>query len=162
MRKVLYISFCFLFFACQHIVKPEKPEDLIPEDTMVELLAEIYLGNAARTVDNTTMRKNGVKVDSFLFKKYNVDSLQFAKSNAYYASNLDTYNAIFQKIEQKLQALKTEEDNQKLLLDSLKKEEKRVKDSLNPKKLKNLEEMEKELDTTKTGGILIDPAISEQ
>jgi hypothetical protein len=156
MKQLLYISLCFLFFACQHIEKPEKPENLIPEDTMVELLAEVYLGNAARSIDNKTMRKKGVKIDSFLFKKYNVDSLQFAKSNAYYASDLNKYNAIFQKIEAKLEALKTEENTRKLRVDTLKINKKKANDSINS------EELEEELDTTKIEGIFVDSATSEQ
>ncbi|WP_432411932.1 DUF4296 domain-containing protein [Rasiella sp. SM2506] len=162
MKIVFYISLCLFFIGCQHIVKPEKPENLIPENTMVEILAEVYLGNAARSIDNTTMRRKGVKIDSFLFKKYNIDSLQFAKSNAYYAADLDMYNAIFQKIELKLQALETIEKNRKLLKDSLRNEKKRVNDSLNPKKNKVLEELDEEMDTTKTEGILIEAATSEQ
>ncbi len=159
MRKLLYISFCLLFFGCQDIQKPEKPENLIPEDVMVEMLSEIYLGNAARSIDNKTMRKNGIKIDSFLFKKYNVDSLQFAKSNAYYTSDLDKYNAIFEKIEQKLEVLKTKENDRKLRLDSLKRENRKVNDSIQPD---DLEEIEEEMDTTKTEGILIDSATSDQ
>ena len=159
MKKLFYIVFCLFFFGCQHIERPEKPENLIPEATMVEILSEVYLGNAARNIDNKTMRKTGVKIDSFLFKKYAIDSLQFAKSNAYYASNLDTYNAIFQKIEQKLESLKNEENSRKLLLDSLIREKKKVNDSINPKQKVELDE---ELDTIQTGGLLIDSASSEQ
>tara|TARA_A100000171_G_scaffold52542_1_gene71476 strand:+ start:15319 stop:15789 length:471 start_codon:yes stop_codon:yes gene_type:complete len=155
MKKLLYIATCFFLFGCQNIEKPEKPDNLIPEDTMAEILVEVYLGNAARRVDNRAMREKGVKIDSFLFKKYSIDSLQFAKSNAYYASDLDTYNAIFQKIEQKLEAFKAIENEKRLRVDSLKTE---------TKKARNLKEEETELDTTKTEteGVLIDSAISEQ
>ena len=155
MKNLFYIAICLLFLGCQDIDKPEKPENLIPEDTMAEILAEIYLGNAARSIDNRAMQEKGIKIDSFLFKKYNIDSLQFAKSNAYYASDLNKYNAIFQNIEQKLEALKKEENDKRLRVDSLKTE---------TKKDKNLKEQEGELDTikTETEGVLIDSAISEQ
>ena len=160
MSKLFYISLCLLFFGCQHIEKPEKPENLIPEDTMVALLSEIYLGNAARSIDNKTMRKSGVKIDSFLFKKYNIDSLQFAKSNAYYASDLGKYNAIFQEIEKKLEILKSEENDRRLHKDTLKRRQKKANDATNSEEL---EELEEELDTTKTkGSITIDSATSQQ
>ena len=160
MKKALYIlSFLLLFFGCQDIKRPEKPKNLISEATMVDVLVEVYLGNAARSVDNVAMRNKGVKIDSFLFKKYNIDSLQFAKSNAYYASDLNTYNAIFQQIKLKLEALKTEENNRKLLLDSLKLEKRKTKDSINIKALKT---PENDANDTKPGGTLIDPVSSEQ
>lgn len=158
MRRLIYILFCLFCFGCQNVEKPEKPDNLIPEATMVEILAEVYLGNAARSLDNKTMRKNGVNIDFFLFEKYGIDSLQFAKSNAYYASDLDTYNAIFQKIEKKLKTLETEENNRKLLLDSLKKEKKKVNDSINPSNKDLLEALEEELDTIKNEGISIGSA----
>jgi len=160
MKKVLYILSCYLLvLGCQDIERPEKPENLISEADMVEILAEVYLGNAARNVDNKTMRNKGMKIDSFLFKKYNIDSLQFAKSNAYYASNLNTYNTIFKKIELKLEALKNEEDKRKLRLDSLKLEKRKAKDSIN---LGELDAVEETVDSAKTEGMLIDSATSEQ
>jgi Domain of unknown function (DUF4296) len=160
MKYFFYIAICMLFAGCQDIKRPEKPKDLIPEDTMAALLSEIYLGNAARSIDNKTMRKSGIKIDSFLFKKYNVDSLQFAKSNAYYASDLDAYNAIFQKIERKLETLKNEESERKLREDSIRKAQKKVNDTT---KLKELEETIEKIDTAKTERrLLIDSAISEQ
>ncbi|RDK88837.1 DUF4296 domain-containing protein [Marinirhabdus gelatinilytica] len=156
MKFLCYISMGLLLLGCQDVKKPEKPENLIPEDTMVQLLADIYMGNAARSIDNKTIRKKGVKIDSFLFAKYKVDSLQFAKSNAYYATDLNTYTRIFQKIEQQLETLKEQENERKLELNA---ERKKARDSANATVQ---EEVEKEIDTSETEGVLIEPATSQQ
>ena len=158
MKHFFYIVLCMLLLSCQDVKKPEKPDNLIPEDVMVALLSEIYLGNAARSVDNKSMQKKGVKIDSFLFKKYSVDSLQFAKSNAYYASDLDAYNAIFQKIEEKLEVLKTEENDRKLKLNAEIRAKRKAGDSLS---VDELEEVEEAIDSAGTEGrIMVDSATS--
>ncbi len=95
----------FGFMGCQNVKHPEKPENLIAEDKMVEVLADAYLVNAARSVDYKTVRTKGLRLDSLIYKKYDIDSLQFAQSNAYYADNLDTYIEMFKKVELKLQTM---------------------------------------------------------
>ena len=146
MNKLLYIALFGMLFGCQNVERPEKPENLIPEETMVSLLAEIYLGNAARSINNKRIREQGIKLDSFLFAKYDVDSLQFAKSNAYYAADLNTYNAMFEKVTAYLERLKEAENERKLKEDTIKNSDKVRRDAS--------EAIEQELDTNQTTGLL--------
>ncbi len=90
------------FGACQDIKQPEKPKDLISKDKMINVLTEAYLANAARSVDNKSIIAEGIKMDSLFYTKFGVDSLQFAKSNAYYAANLDLYITIIKDVETRL------------------------------------------------------------
>lgn len=119
MKKIGFVIWGMLLLGCQDIQRPEKPENLIPEETMVSLLSEIYLGNAARSINNKHIRERGIKLDSFLFAKYKVDSLQFVKSNEYYAANVDTYNSIIGKVTRYLEHAKNEENDKRLAQDSI-------------------------------------------
>jgi hypothetical protein len=108
---VLYLLLTVLFLGCQDVDRPEKPDDLISEEEMVNILTDVYIANAARSVNNRALRERGLKLDSAIYRKYNIDSVQFAKSNAWYTSSLNTYNAIFKQVQQKLELLKTQADS---------------------------------------------------
>ncbi len=126
-----------LFFGllgCQDVQRPEKPKNLIPKDKMVDIIAEAYLANAARNVDHRKIIASGMKLDSLIYKKYNVDSIQFAKSNAYYADEMNIYAEIFTEVEERYNGMILKMDSLsrgKLESDSTKNEQKEVKkDSL--------------------------------
>jgi len=135
MKFLIIAGFVFCFFGCQNVLRPEMPENLIPEDKMVDILTETYLINAARSFDKRTILENKIKLDSFVYLKFNIDSLQFAQSNAFYTSDLDTYNRIFLKVQERMTGLKTRVDSIKEIIVT---EEKRVKDSIDASKRDSL------------------------
>ena len=129
MRNILTVIIIFFLWSCQDVKRPEIPADLIPEEQMVDILTEVYLVNAARSFDNRTIMDNKMKLDSFIYKKFDIDSLQFVRSNAYYTSNLATYDKLFLKVQERMQAIKKNVDS--LMLVRVKEmEEQRIKDSI--------------------------------
>ncbi|WP_310994078.1 DUF4296 domain-containing protein [Aequorivita marina] len=112
MKQLLILLILTLgFFGCQDVKQPEKPKNLIAKDKMVDILTETYLTNAARSVDNKTMLNTGLKMDSLIYKNFGVDSLQFAKSNAFYANDINTYMNIFLEVESRLDSMRVEMDS---------------------------------------------------
>ena len=110
MRKLLVVFlFGLLAVGCQDIELPERPDNLIDRDTFSEILVDTYLSNAARNKSYQDIQEQNVRLEKYIYQKYGIDSLQFAKSNAYYSSNLDGYLEILQEVEQKLIELKGEE-----------------------------------------------------
>jgi len=138
MKKLSVIILVFIAMGCQHVEKPERPDNLIARDVMVDILTDIYLSNAAKSANNKVIRQKGMKLDSFIYKKYRIDSLQFVKSHAYYNSDLDTYEEIFMEIEERLAALKA------------------ISDSLNPDK-----KFKQKQDSIKKATQLVEPAVSD-
>ena len=110
MKKVVYILVLVILASCQHVDRPEKPENLIPKDQMVQILAEAYTGNAARSISNRTLREEGLQIDSLIYNKYRIDSLQFVESNDYYASEINDYIAIMEEVKAVLEARKVTVD----------------------------------------------------
>ncbi len=108
--RILLLIISLLFLGCQEVVRPEQPENLIPKDLMIEILADAYIGNAARSVNNRMLRTEGIRLDSILYKKYDIDSLQFAASNAFYTSDLNLYTEIITEVEVLLNKRKAELD----------------------------------------------------
>lgn len=109
--KYFSIIVLIIVLSCQSVTTPEKPDNLIPKEKMIDIMMESYLSNAARSVNNRKIRSYGLKLDSLIYAKYDVDSLQFAKSNDYYAADLQTYESIFTTIDERLNALKTKADS---------------------------------------------------
>lgn len=130
MKQLLFILL-FAIFGCQSVEEPKKPDNLIPEEKMVNIMMESYLSNAARSVNNRKIRSYGLKLDSVIYAKYNVDSTQVIKSNNYYAANLETYESMFKNIEERLKILKMKADSIQEIKEANKTEEERAKDSLN-------------------------------
>lgn len=121
--KYFVPALLLVFFGCQDIEYPEKPENLIPEEKMVDVLVDIHLLNSARAYDRNTLQENGITSD-FVYNKYGIDSLQVVQSNTYYGADLKTYGAIYKEVETRLRAQKKEVDTlmlrQEKSLDSVK------------------------------------------
>lgn len=129
LRLTFLIFFMIYFISCQDVQKPEIPTNLISKEDMVGILTDVYVSNAARNVNNKLLRNKNIKLDSVIFIKYKVDSLQFALSNDYYSSNLDIYRELLIKVQEKLKVLQTEKDSiykvvtrQDSIINSLKRE----------------------------------------
>ncbi|NGX82737.1 DUF4296 domain-containing protein [Aequorivita sp. KMM 9714] len=110
-QSLILIFFVLSALGCQDVNMPEKPENLIAKDKMIEILKETYLINAARSVNNKAIISKGIKIDSMIYAKYQIDSLQFAKSNAYYASDVNSYMVMIQKVESELLSMREEMDS---------------------------------------------------
>ena len=107
---LIALGICLFVMACQDVKRPQIPANLITQDAMVLVLVDAYTINAARSIDNRIIVHNGVLLDSILYSKHGIDSLQFAQSNAYYASDLEAYKNIFLKVEAQLQLEKIKKD----------------------------------------------------
>jgi hypothetical protein len=129
LRIFYLIFFIGCLVSCQDVQKPEKPANLISQEIMIDILTDVYISNAARNVNNKLLRNRNIKLDSVIFNKYRVDSLQFLLSNNYYSSNLDIYRDLLIKVQEKLMVLQIEKDSiyravtkQDSIINSLKRE----------------------------------------
>ncbi len=119
--KVFVIA-CILS-SCQNIEEIKKPDNLIPEDKMVEVLTELNLLNSAKNYNKRILEETGLQPDTYLYSKYKIDSLQLAESTTYYAKKYDKFDGIYQKVKQNLEAMKAK-------LEVIREEEQRIEDSL--------------------------------
>ncbi|WP_417885287.1 DUF4296 domain-containing protein [Zunongwangia sp.] len=106
--QILGILIIFLGLSCQDVNHPKRPDNLIPEDKMANILTEIALLNAARNYNKFLLEQTGLKPNEYIYTKFGIDSLQFEKSNTYYADNYNEYQSIYTKVKDTLDALKSE------------------------------------------------------
>lgn len=109
--NLFFWGVCILLMgSCQSIEKTEKPKNLIPKDKMVEVLIDVHLFNAAKSVNRLPLQQTGMTPHQFIYEKHQIDSIAFEKSNAYYGAELDTYEEIHSKVKAQLEQRKIEVD----------------------------------------------------
>ncbi|APU09730.1 DUF4296 domain-containing protein [Cellulophaga lytica] len=110
----------------------KKPDNLISEEEMVDILYDLALITAAKNTNSNVLVENNVKTMPYIYKKYNIDSTQFADSDIYYAANPVVYEGFYKEIQRKLDTIRTLLDRKReLKADSIAASRKK-----NPEKLK--------------------------
>lgn len=141
MKKIAILGIVILSFACNEDLV-EKPDNLISKDKMIEILKEMAIVNAAKNSKMTLFQENNINPTDYVFKKFNIDSLQFVLSDKYYASKPDIYEAIYIEVDTLLSREKRAATVLKVQRDSIKnakkKALKKLNDSLNKEKTRAL------------------------
>ena len=119
-RNLLFLIFSFLLLSCQNIEKAPKPDNLIPEDKMVDVLVDLAKTDAAISLSIKEYKKRGGEARNLILEKHNIDSLQLVESNAYYADDFKTNERIYAKVEA---ILKKENDSLSALNEKRKEKE---------------------------------------
>lgn len=144
-NRILVVFLLLISFSCQDLDKTERPNDLIPEGKMIDVLTEIALLNAARNYNKQKLESTGIDPEEFIFKRFNIDSLQFERSNDYYSEQYSDYERIYDSVKVRLQIIKTR-------MDSLREIEVRIEDSI---KLA-IKDSLRALDTLKLDSVKVD------
>ena len=76
-RLLVYFVIIATASACYKYDKPKKPKNLISKDKMVNIIMDIRLLSSANGTNKTTLQKNNLIAETYVFKKYDIDSLQF-------------------------------------------------------------------------------------
>lgn len=108
--KVVIVLLGTVIIGCQDIKRPEKPDNLIPEDKMAEVLVDVHLFNSAKSYNRMPLQQTGLTPHQFIYEKHGIDSLQYEISNAYYGADLDKYANIHARAKAILEKRKIEVD----------------------------------------------------
>jgi hypothetical protein len=103
MRKLVTIFLLFaILISCQ---KPavSKPDNLINEEVMVDIMYDISILEAMKSQKVVVLESNEINPSTYIYKKYKVDSLQFANSDKFYASDIKKYKEIFDKVNKRME-----------------------------------------------------------
>ena len=133
MAKYGVLLVFILLFSCNEKVV-EKPENLIPAEKMTSVLYDVAVINAAKNMNQDILIEYDIEPMAYIYSKYGIDSLQFVKSDLYYASNPSEYETIYTAVKDKLEKDEKymEEHNKKM--DSIKAAKERERLGLDKKK----------------------------
>ena len=102
---------CFLLvllISCQSEI--EKPRNLISEDSMIDIFYDLAIMDAMRSHNPLSLEIRGLQPDAYVYSKYKIDSLQFAQSNKYYASDIEKYKSMYVELNKRLKTKSEELD----------------------------------------------------
>lgn len=145
MKKINYLLISIFLASCTSNTIFEKPENLIPKDTMSLLIQELMIATSAKYVKNKNLQKD-VNYMPFVFDRFKIDSTRFQTSNMYYMSKIDLYQEILrdaktqlEKQKEILNKIQTKKDSIRAdsLLKTREKKKLKVVDSLGNKKIKD-------------------------
>ena len=110
-KTLLLLTLLIGFISCKEEAV-DKPDDLIAKDKMIDVMYDLSILDAIKYQNPTSLETYKINPSQYIYKKYKVDSAQFAQSNIYYASNYTDYKDMYDKLIKRI-------DEKKTVLDSL-------------------------------------------
>ncbi|GAB1308343.1 hypothetical protein KH5_10260 [Urechidicola sp. KH5] len=107
-----------LIVSCTSNTIYEKPDDLIPQNEMVDLLYDIQIAFGAKSSRNIN-GDYGVNYMPLVYEKYQIDSARFASSSFYYSTRPDLYSKLMRNVKERLEIKEREIEDQVRELDSI-------------------------------------------
>jgi len=164
-RFILFIGIIFTVIACNNLKGPEKPKNLISKDKMVDILIDAKLIVSASSKNKIIMRDSSLNINTYVYEKHKIDSLQFALSNNYYAFHVQDYEDIYTRLADSLEKLKAKLKEKEAI--EWKAQTKREEDSLaqvlkEKEQLKSLTNKDSIRTLIKRDSIQIDDLLLEQ
>lgn len=109
MKKILtFFGLLFLVISCKDAII-SKPENLIDEDKMTNIIYDLALIEGVKSYNGSNFQN--IKTKSFIYKKYKIDSLQFANSIQYYASEINTFKKMYDAVGKRIESNKVHIDS---------------------------------------------------
>jgi len=131
MKKILSILLIIIVFLGCKEDTVQQPDRLIERGKMINIMYDVALLEALKYQNPATLAKYKINAPDYIYKKYKIDSLQFAQSNVYYAANYTEYKEMFDQVIKRI-------DSRKVIVDSLVKVEIKNRKELDSlKKIKN-------------------------
>ena len=139
MKKIIILlAIVLVFISCKDEAVKE-PNSLIEKETMVNIMYDLSVLDGIKYQNPASLDSFKINPKKYIYNKYKIDSLQFAQSNIYYASNYEEYSAIVDEVNARLVNNKAETT---ALIKAEAKKKKTIKKPILPKK--------KALDSLKT------------
>jgi|JI61114BRNA_FD_contig_41_2208200_length_719_multi_2_in_0_out_0_2 hypothetical protein len=112
MKKIVVVLVGILMVSCSKNPVP-KPDNLLDDDVMTDILFDIAILQA--TDGNMTYRlaENNINVNTYIYKKYEIDSTTYYQNQKYYAANARKYKKMYQEVLERLDKIKAESEIKK-------------------------------------------------
>jgi hypothetical protein len=107
---ILILLVLFLSVSCKKDLVKE-PKRLIEKEKMIDIMYDLSLLEAIRYQHPASLDSMEVSPTRFILQKYKVDSMQFAQSNMYYASDYKNYKEMFDEVGKRLDKSKKKADS---------------------------------------------------
>lgn len=140
MKKIVVVLFAIFTSSCSNVEKSPPPENLFSKDKMAALITDLYLIEGAISSNKTAYLKTGVQPSSFLYEKYDMDSITFQENLNYYTDRVEEYLLIMDEVQENFKSL---QDSLNARQERINKEEQsRVSNNTPKDYIKDLEDLD--------------------
>lgn len=123
MKKLWILLLLFVAIACRDADNVREPENLIPENKMVEVLTDLSLLNSAKNYNRRQLENTGLRPIEYLYDRHGIDSVRLAQSTRYYANYPADLERIYSRVKNNLESLKKD-------LEAIREEERKANDTV--------------------------------
>lgn len=102
MKQSFYLFFALVVVSCSKNPVP-KPDNLLEEETMINILYDISLLQAIDGSMPNKLMEQEIKMDQYIFEKYKIDSTTYRQNQLYYAGDARKYKKIYKKVLERLE-----------------------------------------------------------
>ena len=103
MKKIVwFLVISVLLVSCNN-APVKKPDNLIDQEKMTNILYDITVLEAIKSQRKYDSVVNYIGTRELIFKKYDIDSIQFAQNNQYYVSQIDVYKKMYDDVDARIE-----------------------------------------------------------
>ena len=148
MKQFIFLFFIISFVSCDKDFSAPKPDNLLEQQKMENILYDIKFLVAAKSKKYKILKDNNVKVAPLIYEKYKIDSTTLSQNIAYYTTHsFKTYKEMEHNIQLRFEAERT-----KIGVELKKNDKKRIdkkKKNIQQRNVKGEEMLKSTLDVTK-------------
>ena len=97
MKQVLFLFVSLFVLSCSMNPVP-KPDILLDEEVMVNIIYDISILQATDGSMSYKLSDHNIKMDQYIFEKYKIDSITYRENQRYYAADARKYKKIYKKV----------------------------------------------------------------
>jgi hypothetical protein len=101
MKQLLFLFLSLFVFSCSKNPAP-KPDNLLDEEVMVDIIYDISILQATDGSMPYKLSEHTIEMDKYIFEKYKIDSLTYRQNQRYYAADARKYKKIYKKVIERL------------------------------------------------------------
>ena len=101
MKQLLFLFLSLFVFSCSKNPAP-KPDNLLDEEVMVDIIYDISILQATDGSMPYKLTEHTIEMDEYIFEKYKIDSVTYRQNQRYYAANARKYKKIYKKVIERL------------------------------------------------------------
>ena len=101
MKQLLFLFLSLFVFSCSKNPAP-KPDNLLDEEVMVDIIYDISILQATDGSMPYKLTEHNIKMDQYILDKYKIDSTTYRQNQKYYAANARKYKKIYKKVIERL------------------------------------------------------------
>ena len=97
MKQVLFLFVSLFVLSCSKNPVP-KPDNLLDEEVMVNIIYDISILQATDGSMSYKLTEHNIKMNQYIFEKYKIDSITYRENQRYYAADSRKYKKIYKKV----------------------------------------------------------------